>query len=340
MTGETSAVLFGSLGVIALLAWFFFGIREKSGGATQGAPVNATSAGERCDLTIQGMHCAACVGRVENAFRRVPGVKEATVNLLAERATVTFDPHQAALDDLIAAVEAAGYEAQPAPPADLSARQAAPDRQRQAEAKALSTRFGVAAALSAPVLVLGMGPHIGLIPMAWTMNPWWNGAQLLLTTPVLFWAGRDFFRGAWAALRQRTSDMNTLIVVGTLSAYLYSVAVTLAPRFFAARGLASDVYFETAAVIVTLILLGRLQEARAKRRAGVAIEQLIGLQPKTARLVTEGEERSVPIAEVKVGDCILVRPGEKIPVDGVVVSGASTVDESMLTGESLPVEKH
>ena len=310
------------------------------------APLNpAQSALERCDLTITGMHCAACVGRVEQAIKRVPGVKDATVNLLAERAAVTFDAKQTQPRDMIAAVDVAGFDASLAnmdhfaPPTE---GMQPPPADRRTEAQELTRRFLVALALTLPVLVMGMGPHVGLFPMRWTMVGWWNVAQLLLTTPVLFWAGSGFFRGAWAALRQRASDMNTLIVVGTSSAYLYSLAVTVAPGFFMARGVNTmngGVYFETAAVIVTLILMGRLLEARAKRGVGTAIAALIGLQPKTARVLRDGQETDVPLSDVHVGDRLLVRPGEKVPVDGIVVSGQSWVDESMLTGESLPVEK-
>ena len=299
--------------------------------------------GERCDLSVQGMHCAACVGRVENALKRVPGVQAATVNLLAERAAVQFDPKQTKPEDLIAALDIAGYDAQVKDFDRFSAKsateQTARRDEKQTESRDLRRRLAVAAALSVPVLILGMGPHIGLVPMDWTMRGGWSGAQLLLTTPVLFWAGGGFFRGAWAALKQRASDMNTLIAVGTLSAYLYSLAVTVAPGFFASRGVAGGVYYETAAVIITLLLLGRLLEARARRGAGAAIEALIGLQPKTARVVRGAQEFDIPLAEVQVGDRLLVRPGEKVPVDGAVISGASWVDESMLTGESLPVEK-
>ena len=294
-----------------------------------------------CDLAITGMHCASCVGRVEKAIKRVPGVAEAAVNLLAERAAITFDASQAKPEDLIAAVHDSGYDASMAQmdhfsPATESAEAQA--LQGPTEAQELMRRFAISLALTLPVLVMGMGPHIGLFPMGWTMLPLWNWAQLILTTPVLFWAGSSFFRGAWAALKQRASDMNTLIVVGTSAAYLYSLAVTVAPDFFAARGV-NGVYFETAAVIVTLILMGRLLEARAKRSTGTAIAKLIGLQPRTARLLRAGQEVDVPLAEVHVGDRLLIRPGEKVPVDGVVISGHSWVDESMLTGESQPVEK-
>jgi P-type Cu+ transporter len=295
---------------------------------------------ERCDLTVKGMHCASCTTRVENALKRVPGVQGATVNLLAERAAVQFDPQQTTPNDLIAALDVAGYDGQVAnldrfDPV-LSAQQSRTD---MAETQDLMRRFLLSLILTVPVLVMGMGPHLGLIPMHWMMFRWWNWVQLVFTIPVLFWAGSGFFRGAWAALKQRSSDMNTLIAVGTSAAFAYSLAVTVAPQVFASRGLNAGVYYETAAVIVTLLLMGRLLEARAKRSTGDAIEKLIGLQPKTARVLRDGQEQDISLAEVRAGDRLLVRPGEKIPVDGVVVSGASWVDESMLTGESLPVEK-
>jgi Cu+-exporting ATPase len=353
MTPDRIAVLAGGAGLIAFLAWFFFtpklGRRgaEKSEGKGAADPTESANGPvvERCDLNVQGMHCAACVGRVEAALRRVPGVQEATVNLLAERAAVTFDPQMAQATDLVDAVEVVGYEASvvtddrfnPAASAADAGEQA---RRRAAEARQSLRRFVAALALTVPVLLMGMGPHIGLIPMHWIHSSWWNWAQLILTTPVLFWAGSGFFTGAWAALKQRDSDMNALIAVGTLSAYLYSLVATIDPGLFAAHGLDGGVYYETAAVIVTLILMGRLLEARAKRRAGAAIEALIGLQPKTARVIRDGQEQDIPLAEVHIGDRLLVRPGEKVPVDGVVASGQSRVDESMLTGESLPVEKH
>jgi P-type Cu+ transporter len=298
------------------------------------------TAQERCDLDVKGMHCASCVGRVENAIKRVPGVEEATVNLLTERAAVKFDPNKASPNDFVSAVEVAGYDAEVAHLDDLGQpRGEAAHAGHRSETQDLLIRLSVAGGLTLPVLVMGMGPHIGLFPMRLTHQPWWNWVQLLLTTPVMFWAGSYILRGAWAALKQRASDMNTLIAIGTLAAYGYSLAVTVAPGFFASKGVQAGVYYETAGVIITLILLGRLLEARAKRSTGAAIEKLIGLQPKTARVLRDGAEVDLPISDVKVGDRILVRPGEKVPVDGVIVSGSSWVDESMLTGESLPVEK-
>ncbi len=355
MSTDMVAVLVGGIGIIALLAWFFFGPKEgkraetKAGVANSGQTLGTVAAGrsepvlERCDLAITGMHCAACIGRVEKAIKQVPGVQDATVSLLAERAVVTFDASQAKAEDLVAAVYDSGYDASLANMDHFGQTPAtnpeAGTTAKPTEAQELRRRFLTSLALTLPVLVMGMGPHLGLIPMHWTMVAWWNWVQLILTTPVLFWAGSGFFRGAWAALKQRASDMNTLIVVGTFSAYAYSAAVTIAPGFFAARSVQDGVYFETAGVIVTLILMGRLLEARAKRSTGTAIEKLIGLQPRTARVLRDGQEVDVPLAEVHVGDQLLVRPGEKVPVDGVVVSGHSWVDESMLTGESLPVEK-
>ena len=311
--------------------------RGDEGSSTATTP--GSPALERCDLTVKGMHCAACITRVENALKRVPGVQEAAVNLLAERAAVQFDPKRAKPDDLLAALDMAGYNGQVASDPFAAEAPAEQNPMPPTESEALKRRFLLALALTLPTLVMGMGPHIGLIPMHWSHQPWWNWAQWALTTPVLFWAGSGFFRGAWAALRQRASDMNTLIAIGTLSAYLYSLAVTVAPGFFARPGLNAGVYYETTAVIITLILMGRLLEARAKRGTGQALEKLIGLQPKTARLLREGQEQDVALAEVQVGDRLFVRPGEKVPVDGVVVSGASWVDEAMLTGESLPVPK-
>ncbi len=351
MTGDNLAVLMGGVATIALLAWFFFGpkaekrMRQASLQANKETVPTTPAALERCDLAVSGMVCASCVGRVEQALQRVPGVQEAAVNLLTERAAVIFDTRQAKPEDLIAAVETTGYDAHTLTPTEPTAATAggeAPGAEHASHGgtQDLLQRFQVALALTVPVAIMGMGPHIGLFPMRLTMQPWWNMSQLALTTPVLFWAGSGFFRGAWAALRRRASDMNTLIAVGTLAAYLYSLAITLAPGFFAARGLDRGVYYETAAVIVTLILMGRLLEARAKRSTGAAIHKLMDLQPKTARIMRDGQEQDLPIAEVRVGDQIRVRPGEKIPVDGTVVAGASWVDESMLTGESLPVPKH
>jgi Cu+-exporting ATPase len=303
---------------------------------------------KRVDLPVTGMTCAACARRIERKLKKTPGVSSAGVNFATEVATVLFDPQTTSIPQLIEAVREIGYDAtEPARTASLNGD--TEKGARQSEYLKLRRKFLFAAALSLPVLVIAMSHgRISFLDF-----PGVNYLQLALTTPVVFYSGWQFYRAAWAALRHRAADMNTLIAVGTGAAYLYSVAATLAPNFFsgtaysgAMSGMsgmnnasAPPVYFEAASVIIALILLGRLLEARARGRTGDAIRHLIGLQPKTARVVRHGNELDLPVADVILGDMIVVRPGEKIPVDGVIESGASAVDESMLTGESLPVEK-
>ena len=384
--------------------------------------------GERVDLPITGMTCAACARRVEKHLSQAPGVRRAGVNLATSRATVEYDPAATGVRQLMDAVKTTGYGTAGTARADFvvddSARPAgssvpleqhlqrlrgvaaatfnlsttevrveylpgaidvatirraiedfgylvrdvpggggdaaageAEDAARTAEYRMLRRKFWVAVALSLPILVMAMSHG----RIAALNGPWATWAQLLLATPVVFYSGGAFFRGAWAAFRHRAADMNTLIAIGTGAAYLYSVAATVAPGLFAgATGAdpmagmggmagaadgppAAPVYFEAAAVIIALILLGRVLESRAKGQTSEAIRRLIDLQAKTARVVrkVDGQPREmdIPVEEVVPGDTVIVRPGEKIPVDGVVADGTSTVDEAMLTGESLPVEK-
>jgi len=317
------AVLIGGFLIIGLIYGFFFGIKETG-------PVRKTEKADgaaRADLTITGMTCAACVARVEKAALRVPGVTDAAVNLLANRGTFHYDAALTSPAAIVQGIEKIGYDAAPVSRAS-DARPA-----QQAEERALTRRFVLAAALTIPVLLGAMGMDIGFHLPGWFVSPW---LQLALATPVLFWAGGHFFRGAWASLRGRAADMNTLIALGTGTAYSYSLFVILFPRLF---GLQSHVYFETACVIVTLLLLGRSLEARARGKTGAAIEALLGLQPKTARLVENGAERDVALDTVRVGDILRVHPGERVPTDGHIREGSSSVDESMLTGESIPKEK-
>jgi len=311
----------------------------------------------RCDLPLLGMHCASCANRIEKALNKVAGVETATVNYATTRATVHFDPQQTSPENLREAVKNAGYDAiLPAvrdtvsPPASEHAAQsdaAETEREiREQEYSGQQKKFFFALALAAPVTVLAMG-H--LVPaLADILNfPAHVWIEMALTTPVLFWAGREFFSGAWQAAKHRAADMNTLVAIGTLAAYLYSVVAVVAPGLLvssaqsthATHGQSAGVYFEVAAIIVTLILMGRLLEATARLRTGSAIRALMGLQSKTARVLRAGEEVDIPLENVLVGDVILVRPGEKIPVDGEVIEGKSSVDESMLTGEPLAVEK-
>jgi len=281
---------------------------------------------------VRGMHCAACVGKVERALTSVPGVDQASVNLATERATVSFDPARTNVDALQAAVAAAGYElAEPrtgAGPVD-DAEQSA----REAEQRSQRNRLIVGAVLSAPVLVGGMAHLLPWVPAA-LQNPW---VQLVLTTPVQFWVGWQFHRAFLHDLRYRNASMSTLVSVGTSAAYLFSVAVTLWPHAFPQHG--AMTYFDVCAVVITLVVLGRWLEARARGRTSEAIRRLVSLAPRTARIVRNGAEIDVPTDDVQVGDFVRIRPGERVPVDGVVTEGASTVDESMLTGESLPVDK-
>jgi Cu+-exporting ATPase len=282
---------------------------------------------------VRGMHCAACVGRVERALTGLPGVERATVNLATEQATVSFDPERTSFDALQAAVATAGYELVPpqpdqAPGATLDTEQSARDAEQRYE----KIKFIVGAVLAVPVLLGGMSHILPWVPAA-LRNPW---LLLILTTPVQFWVGWQFHRGFLHDLRYRQASMSTLVSVGTSAAYFFSVAVTLWPHVFPAHGVT---YYDVSAVVITLVVLGRWLEARARGRTSEAIRRLVSLAPRTARIVRAGAEVDVPTAEVRVGDFVRIRPGERIPVDGVVTEGTSTIDESMLTGESLPIEK-
>ncbi|PSB48898.1 copper-translocating P-type ATPase [Cyanosarcina cf. burmensis CCALA 770] len=290
-------------------------------------------------LKLRGMSCASCANNIEDAIRSVPGVDVYSVNFGTEQATVTYDPNKTDVATLQNAVDTAGYSAQPMQEDVLAAEDDTERQTRQRENRALTRKVWTSGIISA-ILVIGSLPamtglSIPLIPM-WLHNPW---VQLVLTAPVQFWCGASFFVNAWKALKRHTATMDTLVAIGTGAAYLYSLFPTFFPGWFIAQGLRPDVYYEAAAVIITLILLGRLLENRAKGQTSEAIRKLMGLQAKTARVIRNGKEIDVPIAQVVLGDVVLVRPGEKIPVDGEIVDGASTIDESMVTGESVPVKK-
>jgi P-type Cu+ transporter len=279
-------------------------------------------------LGVAGMTCASCVGRVERALEKVPGVLEARVNLANERATIRYLAGEVEPRELEKAIGGAGYLL-------VREEESCAEDAREREYKQLGADFFLAAALTVPILAGSLPMLVGLeppIPIVWL-----NLGLLVLATPLQFWAGRRFYRGAWGALRHGQANMNTLVVMGTSAAYLYSAVAALAPGLFAAGR--AEVYFDTSALIITLILLGRLLEARAKSRTNEAIKKLAGLQAKTARVVRGGEAVDVPVEDVRVGDVIVVRPGEKVPVDGLVVYGESAVDESMITGESIPVTR-
>jgi Cu+-exporting ATPase len=273
---------------------------------------------------IRGMHCAGCVSKVERVLLATPGVVRASVSLASEDALIEYRSDQASPADLSTAIHSVGFEALERHDQDSQ------DQQQRAELSRLKKKLGLSAGLTS-LIMLGSMLSLPLVSHPLVL--------LMLTTPVQFWLGWQFYRGAWTAARHGTSDMNTLIAVGTSAAYGYSAVAALAPALFVATGQTPQVYFETAAMIISLILLGRFLEARAKGRAADAIRGLLNLQPQTARVVRSEREVEVPLAQVRVGDHIAVRPGEKIPVDGLILSGSSTVDESMLTGESLPIDK-
>ncbi|MFL6214756.1 MAG: heavy metal translocating P-type ATPase [Blastocatellia bacterium] len=304
-------------------------------------PRSSDSSFEKADLSITGMNCAACALHIEKSLSATAGVSRANVNFATSRATVEFDPSVMDIDHLVEAVKGAGYGASRPSDAEYAEGIDAEAEARRQEYFDLRRKFRVAALLSLPVLLIAMS-HGRIAALNFAGAEW---LQLALTTPVIFYSGWQFYRGAWTALRQRFADMNTLIAVGTGAAYLYSVAATVAPGFFVSphEGMAGmakpPVYFEAAAVIIALILLGRMLESRAKGKTGDAIRKLIGLQAKTARVVRDGREQDILIGDVMIGDTVIVRPGEKIPVDGRIIEGASAVDESMLTGESLPADK-
>ncbi|MBC6605423.1 copper-translocating P-type ATPase [Hymenobacter sp. BT188] len=310
---------------------------------TPGEPANLPPSAdtETATLNIEGMTCASCSNFVERALSRTPGVQRATVNLASEKATIEYLPAQIDRAGLRAAVEQAGYAVHE-PVAPMAAGVLGSDdelAQRKAAAyRKLLRRFWVAVALAAVIMPLSM---IMLWPalMERVSMPVLNYVQLLLTLPVLLYSGREFYVSAWNGLRHRTASMDTLIAVGTGAAFLYSLAATLVPGCFMRQGLMPEVYYDTTATIIALILLGKVLESRAKQRTSAAIRALMDLQAKTARVVRHGQEVDIPVEEVRLNDIVIVRPGEKVATDGVITEGRSALDEAMLTGESLPVEK-
>lgn len=291
---------------------------------------------EKLTLPIEGMSCASCVNKIERALTSLKGVIRVTANFATEKATVEYIPDQVGLADFKKAVASAGaYRVleieKEAVPEDFERQR------RERQHKRLKTKFIVSAVLSAFILIGSV--HGGLLGEPIIPRSILFYLLFVLTTPVLFWAGGQFFKGFWGALRHRSADMNTLIAVGTSAAYAYSTVATFVPGVLTEGGLKADVYFDTTAIIITLILLGRLLETKAKGQTSEAIRKLMGLQVKTARVVRDGEEVDVPAEEVQIDDLVVVRPGERIPVDGVAIEGFSAVDESMITGESIPVEK-
>ncbi len=290
-------------------------------------------------LKLRGMSCASCANRIDSAIQATRGVVSCNVNFALEQVMVEYDAEKTNPTTIQQAVEAIGYQAILPDSTNANAEDAEKGA-RLAEERALTHKVWLGGAIGAILVFSSLPMMTGLsIPLIpdWLHNSW---LQLILATPIQFWCGSSFYIGAWKAFKHHTATMDTLIALGTGAAFLYSIAVTFNPSFFIAQGLKPEVYYEAAVIVITLILLGKLLENRAKGETSEAIRKLMGLQPKTARLLRHGQEIDVPIAEVQIGDVVLVRPGEKIPVDGEAIAGYSTVDESMVTGESIPVEKN
>ena len=281
-------------------------------------------------IPVTGMTCAACQARVQRALQQQPGVADATVNLMMNNATVAYDPTGVTPEQLVAAIRGTGYGATLASP-ELTAleEQARSDAASDEEFAHLRNKAVVSSVTGAIAMAAAM--MSGAPSLRWVM--------LVVTAVIMAWPGRHFYLRAWQAIRHGSTDMNTLIAMGTGSAFIHSVIATAWPTLFTGAGVAPDVYYEAVIVIIALILAGNAFEARAKRNTATALRALVELQPRTARVVRSGAEADVPVESVVAGDLVVVRPGERVPVDGVIESGSSAVDESMLTGESLPVTK-
>jgi Cu+-exporting ATPase len=322
---------------------------------------------EKITIPVSGMTCAACQARVQRTLSKQPGVRDATVNLMLNNATVEYEPTAQTPESLVEAIRATVYEADlPRPEADVFDEQEEQDRLYEREFRSLRLKAGVSLAVAAIAMVISMPlmsawSHVGSGPadpfMGWMMRhldpalaaalPWLYAVPpqalsyllLVLTAGVMAWAGRHFYVGAWSAFRHHSADMDTLVAAGTGAAFVFSAIATVAPDFFIARGVMPDVYYEAVLFIIALVLVGNTLEARAKRQTSAALRALVALQPEVARVLRGGVEVEVPVEEVQPGETVLVRPGERVPTDGEIVSGASAVDESMLTGESMPVPR-
>ncbi len=287
-------------------------------------------------LTLLGMTCTNCSNTIQRRLNKLDGVLEATVNFASEKASVTYLPDMLGREELVAVVRKAGFDV--VEPVDGEANQDAEAAAREADIHHQWRRLSVGVIFTLPLFLMSMARDFGLLG-EWAQALWMNWFFLALASPVQFYVGRDYYVGAWKSLRNGSANMDVLVAMGSSVAYFYSLAVLLALTA-GSTALGMHVYFETSAMIITLIVIGKLLEARAKGHTSEAIKKLIGMQPKTARVVRNGEQIDIPIEAVIVGDTVMVRPGEKIPVDGMVIDGHSSVDESMITGESLPVSKN
>jgi len=305
-------------------------------------PVKTNNKAERTSLVIAGMHCSSCASLIERQLKKVPGVSDAKVNFAAEKASVIYDSGVAEVDDLIGAVEKAGYKGTLASAEDSQTQ----SLRQQSEIKHQWKRFLVSLILSSPMIYFMFLDFFNFLPGVKTLFPYIGIVSFVLATPVQFFIGSSFYKGMISALKMKTFNMDSLIAIGTSVAYFYSAAnfikyYALTNSIIGVGGMKiPDLYFETAAFLITFVILGKFLEAKAKGRTSEAIKKLMGLQAKTARVIRNGETLDIPVEQVVKNDIIVVRPGEKVPVDGVIVKGSSSVDESMITGESLPIEKH
>lgn len=292
---------------------------------------------EQINLSITGMHCASCASIIQRKLKKTPGVEESNVNYGAAKARVLFDPAKATVDDVIKAVQSAGYGASVASAADRESDR----KRRQEEIRAYRNRFLMAALLSAPLGLFMVLSFADRNPLIQLIFPFMGLISLILATPVQFWLGAGFYHGFWSGLKMKTFNMDSLIAIGTSVAYFFSLYnfITQSIGQGSVIGMMDDLYFEVSALLITFVLLGKWLETRAKGATSEAIQKLMGLAPKTARIIRDGQTIEIDIAQVVIGDVVVVRPGEKIAVDGIVIKGLSSVDESMLTGESIPVEK-
>ena len=303
------------------------------------SPQNSGS--EKVALSLSGMHCTSCAGIIERSLKKVPGVKVARVNFTAEKASVVVDSNLPSKNSLLEAVKRAGYKATVLDGTDPEFE----SRKQKEEISALFEKFTISFVLSLPMIYFMLLDFFKLLPGSTILAPYIGIVSLILATPVQFIIGKGFYKGMWSALRMKTFNMDSLIAIGTSVAYFYSlynfITYFLANNSYLGLNGAKipDLYFETAAFLITFVILGKWLEAKAKGRTSDAIKKLMGLQAKTARVIRNGETLDIPVDQVVKGDLLMVRPGEKIPVDGVIASGASSVDESMITGESMPVEK-
>jgi len=300
---------------------------------------------ETLTLPVEGMTCASCVARVEKTLKKIDGVKTANVNLASEAVALSFNPAKASLEMLVKAVDRAGYkllipEEHSENSLNLEQKQLS-ESPREKSYRRLKREFFFSLALTIPIMLLNMLSMTDwfMLHIPLSMNEV-NNLLLILTVPVMIVSGKRFFKPAWTLVKHFAADMNTLVAIGTGAAFFYSSAVVLFPEWFPEGVNLHNVYFDSAAVIITLILMGKVLEAGAKRRTSDSIKLLMNLQPKIARVIRENEEFEIPASEVAVGDTVVIRPGERVPVDGVVLNGASTIDESMVSGESMPAEKN